>query len=152
MSSTAVAGVQQPVQVCMGLDVFLCLNVPGPPEFFTRGRCECEQLQQGKEGCKICSLPHRNINCLLQLFLLPHPQFGIKLSWIILISEICLDGGLFVWVERAEPSATLGDLARQRQLNPYGSFLYETLEQLFKNVCANPPAKHQVSWWQSQPS
>lgn len=63
----------------------------------------------------------------LQHFLLTHPQFCIKCAWIILVLEIYLDGGLAGWIQGARPSANLGHLARQRQLDPYGSFLYESL-------------------------
>lgn len=42
----------------------------------------------------------------------------------------------FLSAYRAGPSATLGYLARLGQLDPYGSFLYETLEPLFKKVCS----------------
>lgn len=57
---------------------------------------------------------------------------------------MCLDGGLSVCIQRAWPRAILGDLARQRQLDAYGSFLYETLEPLFKRSMCWSPCKAQA--------
>lgn len=95
----------------------------------------------------ICSKERKVVNLQFstQKDKLPCPQFGMKPGWIILTSEICPDVRVSVCIQRAGPSTTLEDLTRQRQLDPYGSFLYETLESLLKKVCSDPSAKHQVS-------
>lgn len=79
-----------------------------------------------------------NLQFATQKEKLPFAALSIAMSSVWY--KACLDypgiRNLLGWgtlcIQRAGPSATLGDLARQRQLDPYGSFLYETLESLFK--------------------